>query len=125
MIEDLVKRNRSYRRFHEDYRIEESTLRDLVDLARLSASAGNLQSLKYIISADPKRNGLIFPTLRWAAYFTDWPGPPEGERPTAYIVVLGDTEISRNFFCDHGIGCSARWRRASAAACSVPLTGSC
>ncbi|MHB8069883.1 MAG: nitroreductase family protein, partial [Desulfobaccales bacterium] len=27
----------------------------------------------------------------------------EGERPAAYIVILGDKEISRNFGCDHGI----------------------
>ncbi|HOJ15028.1 MAG TPA: nitroreductase family protein, partial [Deltaproteobacteria bacterium] len=41
--------------------------------------------------------------LGWAAYLTDWPGPAPGERPSAYIVILGDTVISRNFWCDHGI----------------------
>ena len=32
-----------------------------------------------------------------------WSGPAEGERPSAYIVILGDTEISKSFGCDHGI----------------------
>jgi len=103
MIKDLVTKNRSCRRFYQEKKIEEQTLRQLVNLARLSASAGNLQSLKYILSCDAEKNDAIFQHLRWAAYLTHWPGPDEGERPAAYIVILGDTKISKNFYCDHGI----------------------
>lgn len=103
MIEDIIKASRSYRRFHEDKPISEDTLRYLVDLARLSPSAANLQPLKYIISADRKLNERIFPTLAWAGYLRPWMGPAEGERPVAYIIILGDTEITKNFGCDHGI----------------------
>ena len=103
MIEDLVKASRSYRRFYEEKRIEPEVLRELVDLARLSPSAANLQPLKYIVSADPESNSRVFPALAWAGYLTDWPGPADGERPSAYIIVLGDTKITKNFGCDHGI----------------------
>ena len=103
MIRDLILKNRSYRRFHQEVAIEPETLRELVDLARLSASAANKQPLKYILSCDPQKNGLIFPHLTWAGYLGDWPGPSEGDRPSAYIVILGDTEISQSFGCDHGI----------------------
>ena len=103
MIKDLILKNRSYRRFHQEVEIKLETLRELVDLARLSASARNAQPLRYILSCDPEKNSLIFPHLAWAGYFRDWPGPCEGERPSAYIVILGDTKIVQSFFCDHGI----------------------
>jgi len=103
MIRDLIIKNRSYRRFYENLPIEYETLRELVDLARLSASAGNLQPLRYILSCDSKKNALIFQYLAWAMYLKDWPGPGEGERPSAYIIVLEDTQISHPLRCDHGI----------------------
>ena len=51
MIADLIKKTRSYRRFYQDLKIELETLKELVELARLSAAAGNLQPLKYTNSA--------------------------------------------------------------------------
>lgn len=103
MIRDLIVKNRSYRRFHEHVVVERETLRELVDLARLSASAANMQPLKYVLSCEAKRNAVIFRHVGWAGYLRDWPGPAEGERPSAYIIILGDTEIGEFTDCDHGI----------------------
>lgn len=103
MLKDLILRNRSYRRFYQETPVDCETLRELVDLARLSPSAANLQPLKYILSCDPQKNAQIFSNLAWAGYLRDWPGPPEGERPSAYIIILGDTRISASIDCDHGI----------------------
>ncbi len=103
MLRDIVLANRSYRRFVESEKISKETLRDLIDLSRYVPSAANLQPLKYMIFNEPSRCAAIFPTLAWAGYLTDWPGPTEGKRPSAYIVILGDTEIRKDFGCDHGI----------------------
>jgi nitroreductase len=103
MLKDLIRGNRSRRRFEQEHRIEVGTLRDLVDLARLSASASNRQPLKFIISADPEINAKVFSTLAWAGFLTDWSGPAEGERPSAYIVILHDTSLTPSAGCDHGI----------------------
>ena len=103
MIEDLIKSNRSCRRFLQKEAVPVDTLRWLVNLARLSASAANLQPLKYILSNEPHKNGMIFPCLKWAAYLKDWPGPPEGERPSAYIIMVGDGNIAKSFGPDLGI----------------------
>ena len=100
---ELVKSNRSCRRFDSSFRVDLSTLEELVDLARMSASAANLQPLKYILSAEESLNEGIFSCLSWAAYLADWKGPVQEERPSAYIVLLGDTAITSNFRCDHGI----------------------
>lgn len=103
MIADLILKNRSCRRFHQDRPVSGETLKELVNLARLSASAANRQPLRFILSADRQTNDQIFPCLTWAAYLKDWPGPAEGERPAAYIVILGDTTITTDFWSDDGI----------------------
>jgi nitroreductase len=102
-VAELLLRSRSFRRFREHEPLEENTLRNLVELTRRCPSAGNRQPLKYLILCEPQRNAMIFGHLRWAAALKDWPGPAEGERPTGYIVILGDTRITHNFYCDHGI----------------------
>jgi nitroreductase len=103
MLEEIVRKNRSYRRFRQEIPVELETLRGLVDLARLSASARNLQVLRYVISCDPATNAQIFDTLAWAGYLPDWPGPIEGERPAAYIVVLGDPSAGPYLGVDSGL----------------------
>lgn len=103
MLKDLILKNRSYRRFDESKKISREDLLELVNLARLSPSAANRQPLKYYLSSDQQTNEKIFSTLAWAAYLKDWKGPVEGERPTAYIVILGDKNITENFNVDPGI----------------------
>lgn len=103
MLKEIIQKSRSYRRFYEDHSIDETTLRELIDLARLSPSGSNLQPLKYILSYSKEKNEQIFPLLGWAGYLRDWPGPISGERPSGYIVVLGDKNISKSFDKDLGI----------------------
>ncbi len=103
MLKSLILANRSYRRFNQEFPVDESTLLELVDLARLSASGGNTQQLKYVLSCSAERNATIFPHLAWAAGLSDWAGPSEGERPSGYIIILLDTSISKGAGCDHGI----------------------
>ena len=102
-FKELVYKTRSYRRFKEQFEIDRETLVELVDLARHSASGANRQPLKYFLSCDPVTNAKIFPTTRWAGYLTGWGGPEPGERPSAYIVILGDKRITDSFGVDHGI----------------------
>ena len=96
-VEKLINKNRSYRRFYQNYKIDKEQLFKLVNLARLSPSPRNLQALKFWVSNDEKLNEKIFSSLTWAGYIKDWSGPPQGEQPTAYIFILADKNISGNF----------------------------
>ncbi len=103
MLKELILKNRSYRRFDEEIDISSEDLYEMIEAARLSASARNSQSLKYYLSNNRELNEEIFTTLSWAGYLRDWNGPENGEKPSAYIIQLNDTQISTNYFCDDGI----------------------
>jgi len=103
MLKKLILQNRSYRRFDQSVPVSMELLREMVDAARLSGSARNMQPLRYMLFNDPADCARIFPTTAWAGYMKDWPGPEEGERPTAYIIQLGDLELTDDWWCDDGI----------------------
>lgn len=107
MIQELVLKNRSYRRFKQDIPVSRKDLEELVSLARVSPSGGNGQPLKFFLSHTPETNEKIFPHLKWAASLPDWDGPTEGEKPAAYILVLLDTSISKSPGHDAGIACQS------------------
>ncbi len=103
MIAELIRENRSYRRFEESHRISSDLLTKLIDLARLSPSPRNQQALKFKIISTKSDCEKVFPSLAWAGYLKDCPGPKSGERPSAYIVILGDTRLGSTFTVDMGI----------------------
>jgi nitroreductase len=123
-IRDLVARSRTYRRFDESYKIEYKTLEQLVALARLSPSGANCQPLKYQIINKPEDCKKVFPFTAWAGYLKDWPGPESGERPSAYIIILGDTSIAGSFGIDHGIAAQSIMLGATEAGIGGCIIGS-
>jgi len=103
MMRELVTKSRTYRRFQQDRSVSEATLTELIELARLTPSASNRQPLKYILALTREKNEKVFPCLIWARYLEDWGGPVEGERPAAYVIILGDSEIMETVQWDHAI----------------------
>ena len=99
---EMIRKNRSYRRFYEDEAIGEQTLLELIDLGRLAPNGGNRQPLRYCYINDAK-NEIVFRSLGWAAQLKDWKGPERGERPSAYIIVLTDPEINKTPLAECGI----------------------
>jgi len=101
-LKDLVIKNRSYRRFYEEKKIDYDTLKELVDLARLAPSGKNMQHFKYHIANTVELCNKIYPLTHWAGLIHGWNRPPAGERPAAFITMLLDTTISSNPWHDEG-----------------------
>ena len=99
----LVKSNRSTRRFQQAESVSQQDLVELVKLARFSPSSANRQPLRFGLVNQPERNSQVFSTLGLAGYLSSWDGPRDGERPAAYILILGDRERAENVQFDAGI----------------------
>ena len=102
-LKELLTKNRTYRRFHNEIKISDEQLLEMIEMTRLTASAANLQPLKYKISSEATMNEQIFSTLKWAGYLPNWDGPIESERPTGYIIIFNDNDISKKSEIDVGI----------------------
>lgn len=103
MFKNLVYKNRTIRRYDENYKITGDQLMELIDLARMAPSSMNLQPLKFFIATDIQKNQMISQYLLWAGYLKEWECPKEGERPTAHIIIMRDLSITKLPSCDHGI----------------------
>ena len=103
MFVELMEKTRSFRRFQQAPAPSMDDLKSLIDIARLTPSAGNRQPLKFILVQDKQALPEVFSTLRWAGYLQDWTGPALSEQPTAYIVILSDPEKSKNPGIDIGL----------------------
>lgn len=87
-MQEIIAKTRTFRRFIQKEQISLTTLEELIDLARLGGSARNGQPWQYMPINTPELCAKVFPYLGWAGYLTDWKGPVEGERPSAYILCL-------------------------------------
>ena len=102
-VRELLLKNRSYRRFFQEEKITTNELLTIVESTRYAPSPANKQPLQFILVNRDEYNNMLFPHLNWAAYLKDWQGPEEGERPAAYIVMLGDRSMSPFIDWDYGI----------------------
>lgn len=123
-----VSETRTCRRFNGARRLPGGTLSWLVDCARLTPSAGNLQILRYITIGSPNKCAEVFPTLRWAAYLKDWNGPEPKERPTGYVVIMAkgdeDKKIGKMTLIDVGVAAQTMHLAAGTAGLASCMFGS-
>jgi nitroreductase len=85
-IANVIHARRTVRAFKHNL-ISLKTLIELVDAARVSPAAANLQPLQYVVVTEPSLREELFACLKWTAYLAPGGTPAPGERPTAYIVV--------------------------------------
>ena len=80
----LLKTRRSARRYRQEP-VPADTLREIVDVARYAPSGGNAQGWELVLCHESEKVAEVFETLGWLPAVG---APPEGKRPTAYLVVV-------------------------------------
>ncbi len=102
-IEEAIKKRRTIRRFTQKP-IPREILKKLIDYARVAPMARNVQGLEYIIVENSEIREKLFKLIKFAGSLPEDQRTPEpGREPTAYIIVLVNTEIKPSFF-DFDIG---------------------
>ncbi|MFX0142114.1 MAG: nitroreductase family protein [Candidatus Hodarchaeota archaeon] len=96
-LEDAIFKRRTIRRFKQDP-ISLDLLKKLVDYARVAPMASNIQALEFIIVETREMREKLFPLVNWAGSLPPEQRTPEiNRRPTAYIIVLVNTEIKKTY----------------------------
>lgn len=93
-IKDLINARRTIRKFSQTPLTNEQLV-SYIDAARVAPSAANLQPLKYAVITERQMTDKVFETLKWAGYLKGEYNPKENERPTGYIVICVDHNISK------------------------------
>ena len=100
---EAMKNRRSIRKFRPEP-VSADVLQEIVDIARLYPSGGNLQPIRFAIITDQALCDAIFADLRWAMYLPDYK-IAEDEQPTAYVILLRDENIRKS--CDYDVGAAS------------------
>ena len=102
-IEEAIYKRRTIRRFKQDP-ISIEILKKLIDYARVAPMARNVQGLEFVIVKNSEIGGKLFKLIKFAGSLPEDQRTPEsGREPTAYIIVLVNTEIKPSFF-DFDVG---------------------
>ena len=107
-VSDAISLRRTIRKFKNEA-IDKKLIIDIINGARVSPSAGNMQSLKYSIIDSEEERKAMFPLIKYAGYINDW-NPDFSETPASFIAVLNDTDIRKAGAlteCDCGIAMMA------------------
>lgn len=95
MIDELVAKRRSIRRF-EDKKIDLNVLKNIVKCGRLYPSRGNRQPLKFILVDNEQMCGKIFDNILWGSKVSGYRVFNDKEySPKAYILILIDKNITK------------------------------
>ncbi|UCH35892.1 MAG: nitroreductase family protein [Armatimonadota bacterium] len=95
-LDQAIATRRTIRRFTRRP-VPEDDLRSIADAGRLAASAGNRQPVRFLAVSEDDPVTYMFDHVAWLAAAGD---PPQGMRPTAYVVILADPEVNRSYTSD-------------------------
>ena len=92
-IMKLLAWRRTYRRFDQSRPIPVEALDAILEAARISSSASNKQTLRFVVVKSAALVEKIFPFTHWAAMLPKELGQPkDGEHPVLFVVPTFETQ---------------------------------
>ena len=85
---------RSVRRFRQGP-VAREDLDRMIDAGRYAPTPFNRQPVRFAVISSPEKVAEAFPFTGWLT------GPPEDERPAAYLVILLDTQVTAGMVSAH------------------------
>jgi len=101
-LKELVIKSRCTRRFQKDVLVSNETLEEVINIARVTSSAKNMQPIKYITVTKKQTVDALSANVTWAAHLKQW-SQSQDERPSAYIILLNDKNIDGFAMFDAGV----------------------
>lgn len=105
-ITDAITRRRTIRKYKQ-HKIPKDILKNLINAARLAPSAMNKQPLEYVVIDNKELVESVFEQVSWAGYIAPRGTPQEGEKPTAFLLILIKKEL-KTAYTNHDIGAAAQ-----------------
>lgn len=101
-VYEAIKSRRTIRKF-KDTPVKQEDILKIIDGGRLAPTGANLQPIKFLVVTDRDLRKQMYPFIKYAGYLPDF-NPTFEQSPTAFIVVLNDTEIksTEKSECDSG-----------------------
>lgn len=103
MNDELIRKNRTYRRFDHSVKISEEMLLKWVQNLRYVSSGINGQYLRFFATVDANLCDDLRKEVSWAGALKDWHGPTDDQAPVAWVVILRKKDASPYVSFDAGL----------------------
>ena len=101
-FQTILRHRRTIRSFRQSA-VPDETLEAMIDAARRSSCAANLQPLRYVIARTPELAEAILPHTRWAGFIAPARTPEKAvDAPPVFIAVTAPASAGDNVLADAG-----------------------
>ena len=101
-FEKVIQQRRTIRSFRQ-VPVADSEVEAMIDAARRSSCAANLQPLRYVVARTPEAAARILPCTKWAGFIAPARTPRPGvDAPPVFIAVTAPAAANDNVLADAG-----------------------
>lgn len=111
-LEQLLKKNRSFRGYDTSYKVSEETLHKIVAVNMLIPSAKNQQALRFKLVTEGDGDDKILENIKLGGMLPELHLPFKGTEPHAFIIICSTVPESKMLHVDVGIAAQSMLLKA-------------